>query len=42
MISLLSTGVDDKTDELALELFSSALHIKMLLISYNNSLKIKA
>jgi hypothetical protein len=42
MLSLLPTGVYDKTDELALELFSFALHIKMMLISYNNSLKIKA
>jgi hypothetical protein len=33
-------GVDDKTDELTpaerFELFFSALHIKMILISYNN------
>jgi hypothetical protein len=41
MLSSLSDGVNDKTDERALvemlELFSSALHINMMLISYNDS-----
>ena len=39
-------SLDDKTEELAVaegfELFSSALHIKIILISYNNSSIIKA
>ena len=38
MISLLSTGVDDKTDELALELFSSALYNIIIIVANNVTL----
>jgi hypothetical protein len=45
-IGLLSMSLDEKPDELALaerfELFSSVLHINMMLICYDNSSTIKA